>query len=207
MEEVMPSPLQTIVDLTRDTHERVLSICRELIGCGAYVLHGSNVRPALRRVEPRQANDAAKRSGNHVAVYASVDVDAVLMHAVLDRAYLSRRLDSYTVGYRVHAGRLLFKATDNLYRLFKQKDPQLYSDGFVYAMDRTCFVRSPEGGSEFFAVQPLAPQRTLEVSASLGAYLFRIDTPEGNDTVVPYSAEEAKTLAAHRAGLECSGRA
>src|SRR5271170_3422777 len=117
----MTSPSQATVDLTHDSHERVLNICLALVGCGDYVLHGSNVRPALRRIEPRQANDAAKLSGNHVAVYASVDVDAALMHAVLDRAYLSWRLNSYTIGYRVHAGIRLFKATENLYQLFKQK--------------------------------------------------------------------------------------
>ena len=191
----------TVVDLTCDTQERVLSICRALAGSGAYVLHGSNVRPALQRIEPRQANDAAKRSGNHVAVYASLDVEAVLMHAVLDRAYLSSRFDSYVVGYRVQDGRLLFKTTDNIYRLFKQRDPQLYSDGYVYAMDRTCFVRSPDYASEFFSFQSLTPQRVLKVSASLGTCLFRIDTPEGDDTVIPYSAEEAKSLAVHVAGL------
>ena len=98
------------VDLTQEVNERVVNLCRALVGCGAYVLHGSSVKFILERLEPRQANDAAKHSGNHLAVYASVDIDAVLMHAVLDRAYLSRRLGSYTVGYRVQAGRRLFRA-------------------------------------------------------------------------------------------------
>ena len=197
----MPLPENT-GDLTLESSDRVLAICGALIGCGAYVLHGSNARPALWRLEPRHANDSGKRSGNYVAVYASVDVDAVLMHAVLDREYLSRCLNSYTIGYRVSCGIRTFKVTDNLYRLFKQKDPQLCSDGYVYAMDKACFVRLPDSNSEFITVQSLAPLRTLKVAASLGAYLFRIDTPEGNDTVIPYSLEEMRVIDAHKARLE-----
>jgi len=185
------------VNLTTDPPERVLSICWALAESGTYVLHGSNVRPALPRIEPRQANDAMKSSGNYIAVYGSLNVDVVLMHAILDKAYLLSRLKSYAVGYRIRAGRLVFNATDNLYQLFKQKDPQLFSDGYVYVLDRGCFVRSPESPSEFFALQPLEPLTTLEVSASLGAHLFRIDTPEGDDRVVPYSADETARLASH----------
>jgi hypothetical protein len=185
------------VDLTRDDPERVVSLCRALAECGSCVLHGSNVRPMLRRLEPRQANDAAKYSGNYFAVYGSLDVPAVLMHAVLDRTYLSSCLDSYTVGYRMHGGQVLFKATDNLYALFKQKDPRLFSGGYVYVLNRTGFVPSPENRAEFFTFQPVEPEVTLAVPASLGAHLFRVDA-DGRDTVVPYSAGEAARLGAHQ---------
>lgn len=203
MQEKTDPPPHVTIDLTYETYEGVLSICQSIVNCGAYVLHGSNVKPVLHRIEPRQANDAAKRSGNYLAVYASVDVDVVLLHAILNREYLSYRLGSYTIGYRVYSTGRFIKASDNLYQLFKQKDPRLFSDGYVYAMDRVgFFCCAPSSSSEFFAVQPMAPQKILKISASLSAYLFRIDRPDGDDTIVPYSIEEAKTLAIHQSGLD-----
>jgi len=188
-------------DLTRAQPERVVSICEALIACGACVLHGSNVRPALRRLEPRQANDAAKQSGNQRAIYASTDVYAVLMHAIVDRAYLASRFDSYTLGYRVDRGRRQYRATDNVLRLFEQRDPNLFADGFVYALDRTPFEGSPDSSSEFVSRRPAVPLRTLRVSASLASHLFGTGAPDGERIVVGYGRDELEALAAHGARL------
>ncbi len=195
MENNLPTT-QPIIDLTHETQERALLICGALAGCGAYVLHGSNVKPVIPRLQPRQANDAAKISGNHCAVYASIDVDVVLMHAVLDTLYLRQCLGSYTVGYRGHAGRKVFRVTDNLYQLFKHRDSKVCSDGFIYVLDKSCFVRAPESPSEFYAVRPLLPERVLKVAASIGDYLFQVDTLDGRDTVRCYDDDEIRALTA-----------
>jgi hypothetical protein len=186
-----------VVDLTGETCETILGLCRELVASGDYVLHGGNRAHPLRVIEPRQANDAAKWSGNLLAVYGSTNVEAVIMHAVLDRAYLSSRFENYTIGYRMISGRVFFKATDNLYELFQQKDPQLFSTGYVYALEKFWFTQVPESICEFFALQAVAPRQRLKIARSLGSRLFRIDSAEGDDTIVRYSLAEKARIEAH----------
>ncbi len=159
-------------DLTAASAERILAICRALVDCGGCVLHGSPVNPALDRLEPRQANDAAKPSGNHSAVYASVVSEVVLMHAVIDRAYLSSRFSSYRLGYRFEAGRCVFRVTGNVLALVTQGDSHLFADGFVYVLDRAHFQQSEECTYEYFALRPVVPLRRLKVSSDLGLQLL-----------------------------------
>jgi hypothetical protein len=137
-------------------------------------------------------------------VYASVDVDAVLMHAVLDRAYLSRRFDSYTIGYHVHAGRRQFRVTNNVLDLFLQRDPLLCSDGFIYALDAQGFGRCDGSASEFASPRAERPLRTLYVGPAMGAYLFRVGEGAEADTVVPYSVDDMAGLERHRTALQAN---
>lgn len=174
------------IDLTGVPHERVLLICEALAGCGTVVLHGSNVRPALQLLEPRQANDRAKQSGNLCAVYASLDARVALLHALLDRRYLSARLSSWRIGYRHEAGQLRFCASDNLYRLFCQRDPRLLSDGVIYGLARCHFVRAAESETEFHALSAQRPVHILKVAAALGHMLFCTDGHAGSASVVRY---------------------
>jgi len=176
-----------VLDLRADSGEDVVAICSAFLTRGAHVLHGSHGPGPLERIEPRQANDAAKASGNHMAVYASVDVQVALMHAVLDRTYLLTHLDSYRAGYRRIAGRLVFRVTDNLYRLIEERVPEVFSEGYVYVLDRKHFVGAPESSTEFYSFDPVAPFRSLRVSASLGLFLFRVGVGEGTDTVLRYT--------------------
>lgn len=179
-----------LLDLTTVPHERVLLLCRALAGCGAYVLHGSNVRPMLSQLLPRQANDRAKESGNQCAVYASINVEVVLMHALLNRAYLSARLGAWRVACLELAGRQQFRVSDNLYQLFRQRDPQLLSDGHVYALERRHFAPAADTATEFFALGPRTPHRILRVSAALGETLFRVGAEAEGATVFSYRRGE-----------------
>jgi hypothetical protein len=181
------------VDLTGIDYEQVLLICEALVGCGNYVLHGSNVHPPLRQLEPRPANDATRLSGNQVAIYASVAVAPALTHAVVNRKYLASRLSSYMIGYRVLRDRVIFKVTDNVYELLRQKDSEVCADGYLYVMDRASFVRSADCFFEFHAAKPLQPHRILKVSGTIGTSLFHVDAPDGYATVVPYDVEAVTT--------------
>jgi hypothetical protein len=201
MDEILTQTLN-IEDLTGDTNNFVVHYCSAIVDSGHYVLHGSNVKPVLHLLEPRQANDAAKRSGNQFAVYASLDTKDVLMHAILNREYLAHRLKSYTIGYRRIAGRSLYKATHNLYRLFLDHDPDLCSDGFVYVMGKASFICSNDSDSEFFSLQPLTPIKVLKVSALLRNILFKTNMSDGTDTIIPYSFEEMMILADRQVLLE-----
>ncbi|MFT5588886.1 MAG: hypothetical protein ACI9ZF_001057 [Bradyrhizobium sp.] len=167
------------IDLTGVSCERVLLMCGALVACGSLVLHGSNVRPVVQTIEPRQANDRAKSSGNQCAVYASLDARVALMHALLDRRYLSARLGSWRIGYRWQAGGLRFSVSDNLYRLFCDGDPALLSEGSVYVLERSHFVRPADSELEFHALSPQRPVHILTVAPALGRALFR---PDGDAT-------------------------
>jgi|GEM_PF-3757758 len=52
-----------------------------------YLLHGSSVED-VETLEPRQANDASKKSGNQVAVYAVSDPILPIFYAIKDRKNL-----------------------------------------------------------------------------------------------------------------------
>ncbi|EGF32844.1 hypothetical protein IMCC9480_1791 [Oxalobacteraceae bacterium IMCC9480] len=181
----------TPVDLTGWPGERVLLLCEALAGCGTLVLHGSNVRPVLQTLEPRQANDSAKASGNQCALYASVDARVALMHALLDRRYLSARLGSWRIGYRWQAGQLRFFVSDNLYPLFRNGDPDLLSDGVIYVLERSHFVPAADSATEFHALSPQRPVHTLNVPAALGHDLFRTGGDVTSATVIRYSEAQS----------------
>ena len=64
-------------DLRGEDPTRVYEMCRALIGSAGCLLHGSNTTPAMEQLEPRRANDALKDAGNHLAVYATRNVEVV----------------------------------------------------------------------------------------------------------------------------------
>lgn len=94
------------------------------------------------------------------------------MHAVFDRTYLASRFDSYRLGYRFEAGRCVLRVSGNVLGLAKQGDSRLFSDGFVYVLDRSCFQQSLECAAEFFSLKAVVPLRRLKVPASLGLHLL-----------------------------------
>ena len=161
-------------DLRGDSPQRIVEVCEALITCGC-VLHGSNAKPVLRHIAPRQANDAAKASGNACAVYASTDVFAVLLHAVFDRTYCMARLGSFTIGHARINGRPQMRMTARLFDLASHGDARLASDGFVYALDRAAFAPSPDSADEFTATHSVKPLRILQVPAALWPYLLAQD--------------------------------
>ncbi|MFT5532684.1 MAG: hypothetical protein ACI8WM_000121 [Burkholderiaceae bacterium] len=179
------------IDLTGVPSERALLMCEALAGCGTLVLHGSNVHPVLQMIEPRQANDSAKSSGNQCAVYASLDARVALMHALLDRRYLSARLGSWRVGHCWRDGQLRFSVSDNLYQLFCDGDPGLLSAGVIYGLERCHFVRAADSATEFHALSQQRPVHILKVPAALGRDLFRTDGDIAGAAVIRYPASES----------------
>jgi hypothetical protein len=173
-------------DLRAERPEYIAEVCEALITCGC-VLHGSNTKALLRHIAPRQANDAAKASGNACAVYASTDVFAVLLHAVFDRAYCLARLGSFTIGHARVQGRPRLRMTAKLFDLAAHGDARLASDGFVYALDGAAFAPSPDSADEFTATHSVTPLRILQVPAALWPYLLA----QGS---MPYDAADMRRL-------------
>lgn len=157
-------------DLRADDPVRVRAICAALVGSGGCVLHGSSAWPALERLEPRQANDAAKASGNRLGLYASRNVEVALLHAVLNRPYLQATLGSYRVAYRIEGSTRHLQASAELAALLRRREPCVLTDGHVYALPMTAFAEAQ--GDEFVASQPVRPVATLRVAAQLGEWVF-----------------------------------
>ena len=194
----LSSRYSSSVDLTALPPALVLQLCGRLVASGQIVLHGSNNATRFARLEPRQANDAWKDSGNLRAVYASDEVFVVLMQALLDRGFLRRRLGSFHVGYRLIDGVALLKVSPKVHELFLAGEPALCSQGFVYVLDKRCFGQATDNTAEWYCLEPVVPWCTLKVPVTLSRVLFRISQPGVADSVLPYSPNELRRLRAYQ---------
>ena len=186
----------TQVDLTSLSNEDVLHFFNNLITSGLVVLHGTNPDVPHMQLEPRQANDSSKESGNKKAVYATIDVHAALNHAILNEAYALGKLHSYVCGEE-SAG--LVKMSSSLYQLFTDRDPYILRDGYVYVLDRSLFVSAPDaGGIEFYSEGTQTPLAIYKVSKKLGDALFVIGKGETKDTVRVYTEHEMEDMERRR---------
>ncbi len=175
-----------VKDLSEDDLERVSNLCTALVGFVPCVLHGSSVQPPLLRIDPRQANDRGRESGNFCAVYASTNVYAVLLHATLNRAYLDSVLESYMVGYRIQGTERVLRVSDNLYWLLQCRDPDIFTDGFIYVLEPMDFISAAGSSHEYYCTHAVVPQGALKVAGRLGWEMFSLDKPEGNANVTRY---------------------
>jgi hypothetical protein len=185
-------------DLTSFTNEEVINLFGDLVSSGEIVLHGTNADNPYAELEPRQANDASKESGNKKAVYATVQVEAALNHAVFNKTYALGKLRSFVWGEEINDGKMIVGATPELYRMFKEHDPQLIADGYVYVLDKNAFVSAPDAGEvEFHSEESQKPLATCKVSKKLGDTLFIVGEGE-RDTVREYTLKEIEEMAVQR---------
>lgn len=168
----------TLLDLTCSPDAAaVFDACRRVLDTVPVVFHGTCGAEVLSRVEPRKANDAAKDSGNRCAVYATTDVRVAIAHAIFNRPYVTATLSSYVLGYAFDGDRLTFRVTDDLHRLFVDADPNLFTDGYLYALDRARFVAAPESATEYASSEPQTPLLVVKVPRWLAEDLFAIVVP------------------------------
>lgn len=185
-------------DFTSLTNEEVLNLFDDLVGSGEIVLHGTNADNPYTELEPRQANDGAKESGNKNAVYATIQTKAALNHAVLNMTYIRSKLSSFTWGEDSHGEKVIVRATPELYQMFKDHDPRLAADGYMYVLDRNNFVSAPDAGKiEFHSEESQKPLAICKVSKKLGDALFVVGQGEG-DTVHEYTQKEIEEMEARR---------
>jgi hypothetical protein len=123
------------------------------------------------------------------------------MHAVLNRRRLSQRFSSYVVGHRVVDGALTLKVTDNVYQLATRDPMTLWTDGFVYVLDRTAFNNDGAGGSEFWSHREAVVLCVISIASSWGQQSFGVDRPGRGGSIVRYGPADNVRLAAHIAQL------
>lgn len=197
----------TPTDLTHLSSDQVVAICRALVDSGLIVLHGSHSGP-FEELEPRQANDAAKKSGNERALYATVAVEAALMHAIVNKPYLLSTLSSFTLGYAFSTGRIRFRASENLYRLFLEHSPELFGSGYVYVLAKDEFTKASDSFTEYHSGDRRLPLLVLKVPGCVADDLFIVGRGS-EDTIVEYSSEERVAVDAHVSrlhGIQASQR-
>lgn len=141
---------------------------KDIIQTENLLMHGS---PAEQNVlEPRQANDIHRESGNRLAVYATDNPERAVFHAVLNIEYLKTKFDSFISGYSSHDNEPLeFKVTENIMGLIEEGDGNVFCDGYIYLLERDSFESSEDDDSEYHSKEAPTPLACLVVSRDLGA--------------------------------------
>jgi len=136
-----------------------------------YLLHGSSVED-VETLEPRQVNDASKKSGNQVAVYAVSDPILPLFYAIKDRKKL---LGMTRSGYNIDEnGVKTYRFQIDGKR--SEKDP--WKNGVIYVLPKEKFTQSVNDDGELTDewVSPvlIAPVARLRVTPEDFPYLEEV---------------------------------
>ncbi len=137
------------------------------------LLHGS-ARPSLEVLEPRQANDAAKKSGNKNAVYGVTDPVLPIFYAIQDRKKLQGNIESgVEINNDTGESKYKFKIPTSA----KETDP--WTNGVIYIFDKSQFHPeqddSGEPSGEWTSDVPVKPIATLEVKPEDFRYMSNIE--------------------------------
>jgi hypothetical protein len=174
------------LDLREYSNEDAVSFLYALKELGTVLFHGTNAEERFSILEARQANDGFKESGNKKAVYADADVTVPLANALLNRTYLISKFDSFVTAWGDDNGKMIFNFSPNVYELFTARDPNLFSDGYVYILDKTNFINAEDAGAEWHAESDQIPLLACRVSKKLAPTIF-IFGKGAADTVGEYN--------------------
>lgn len=139
------------------------------------VLHGTPLD--VDRLEPRKANDTAKKFGNLLGVYATQDSVIPIFHAIRDKRKYAGTTQSGTLESRDDSGNVLSKK----YRFAMDKDALAespWSEGIVYILPKEKFQQGTndqgEPSNEFVSLEPVKPRAKLRISPKDFPYLDKI---------------------------------
>ena len=132
------------------------------------LLHGTPDQIDVH-LEPRQANDDSRESGNQNAVYATNYPDRAVFHAIVNKSYLHTKFDDFITGYsRYDADVLEFEFTKNVKDLIDAGDQEVFCDGYIHALRDETFEHSEGDDSEFQSAKAVKPIFSLLISKDLG---------------------------------------
>ncbi len=178
------------IDLRDNSNEEVMKFFNTLAGSKRFLFHGTNSEDKFDTLEARQANDAAKESGNKKAVYANEGTTAPLAAALWNKRYLRSKSKSFITGWSSNnEGKMIFKFSPNIYELLKSGDTNMFSDGYVYVLNKDNFMNAEDAGAEWHAESDQKPVIAVRISKKLAESIFII-----GDTVAEYSPEEMKKI-------------
>ena len=137
------------------------------------LLHGS-ANQSLEVLEPRQANDAAKKSGNKNAVYGVTDPVLPIFYAIQDRKKLQGNIESgVEINDDTGESKYKFKIPTSA------KETQPWANGVIYIFDKRQFHPeqddSGEPSGEWTSDVPVKPIAKLEVKPEDFRYMNNIE--------------------------------
>ena len=137
------------------------------------LLHGSSNRE-IKILEPRQANDGSKKSGNKNAIYGVTDPVLPIFYAIQDREKLQGVIES-GVEIDKETGELKYK-----FGIPKEMvDIKPWTRGFVYIFDKKSFMPEQddngEPSGEWTSEEAVSPIARLEVGPEDFRYLDKIE--------------------------------
>lgn len=134
----------------------------------SFLLHGSSQN--LDILEPQQANDTHKKSGNKKAVYAVTDPVLPIFYSIKDKAKINGRVVS---GKSDNDGVIKYE-----FAMPRQSLEQYpYKDGVVYILDRNDFTPESDEGTpsdEWTSSQSVTPWAKLKVKPEDFQYLNEV---------------------------------
>ncbi len=136
------------------------------------LLHGSSNRE-ITILEPRQANDGSKKSGNKNAVYGVTDPVLPIFYAIQDRERLQGTIESVENDEETGESDYKFWIPKEMI------DIKPWTRGFIYIFDKSQF--KPEQGDtgepsgEWTSEQPVNPIARLEVGPEDFRYLDKVE--------------------------------
>lgn len=136
-----------------------------------YLLHGSSAEE-VEMLEPHQANDASKKSGNQRAVYAVSDPILPLFYAIKDRKRLHGMVRS---GYSTDdEGNKTYSFQIDGAR--SEKNP--WKNGIVHILPKESFIRTTDDAgeltNEWVSHEPVSPVARLRVTPDDFPYLKEV---------------------------------
>ncbi len=136
-----------------------------------YLLHGTSA-DEVEALEPRQANDASKKAGNQMAVYAVEDPILPLFYAIKDRKRLHGMVRS---GYSTDKG------GERKYRFQidgTRSEDSPWKNGVVLVLPKASFeqTKNDDGKptSEWVSHEPVVPVARLRVTPEDFPYLHEV---------------------------------
>lgn len=140
----------------------------EIIRTENLLMHGSPTQQNI--LEPRQANDLDRESGNRLAIYATDNPERAIFHAILNAEYLKTKFNSFVTGYSsAEDGSLEFKVTENIMGLVEEGDVEIFCDGYIYLLTRESFTLSEGDASEYQSNEAVTPLVRLIISRDIGS--------------------------------------
>ncbi|OGN09249.1 MAG: hypothetical protein A3J46_04585 [Candidatus Yanofskybacteria bacterium RIFCSPHIGHO2_02_FULL_41_11] len=168
--------VEVMDDLRDKSNDEVFRFFGALVDTGLVVLHGTNAEERFDKLEARQAKDTTKKSGNKKAVYAQDGITIPLGLAILNRKYLKSKLKDASAGWTSVKEKTTFEFSPNIYELYKSGDPNFFTDGYVYVLDKANFINAPDAGPEWHSEVDQDPVLAYRVSKRLAEDIFRPDS-------------------------------
>ncbi len=168
------------VDLARLSFVEAQKFLDALTKTGEFVLHGTNSNEVFKCLETRQGHCTIKESGRKKAVYSAENGLVTLAVSILNRKYLGSIEPNYSSGFSCTGDNIKFTFPEKLLDLFIKKDPQVFSDGYVYVLDKSQFINAEDAGDEWHSESNQEPLLACKISKNIAEDIYKTGTESDN---------------------------